>query len=117
MTGDQIAASLAAVGQRATGWLGTLPLKTVHNALCGVLALWLLYQLVQLASLFVAQPTSEAVPAEPVAVSKPAPSEASKSVSIDQLQALNLFGVAGAKPIPAAAAPVEEVAIMLPRHS
>ncbi len=108
-----MAASLATVGQRMSSWLQGLPTKTVHNALCGVLVLWLLYQLVQLVVLFLPQSAPDAPPSiDPPAVEQPPPHN-SQSVQISQLQALNLFGVAGAQPVPAAtvAPVVEEVDI------
>ena len=119
MTGEQVAASLATASQRALGVLQGLPVKTVHNVLCGVLALWLLYQLVTLVMVLV--PSSSP---EPVSTEAPAAASASsqanntggnaKVVQIGELQALNLFGKAGAEPIPAAAAApvvIEEEAI------
>lgn len=98
MTGEQLTADLAGFGQRMGQFAGDLPVKNVQKLLFAVLGLWLLYIVAQL--VWVALPVSNTVaqaPGEQAAGSLPGKPE--ETVDIEALQALNLFGEAGAVPI------------------
>lgn len=98
MTGEQLTADLAGFGQRIGQLATDLPIKSVQKVLFAVLGLWLLYILAQL--IWVALPaanSTEQVNGEPVTDSRPGKPE--EVVDIEALQALNLFGEAGAVPV------------------
>lgn len=98
MTGEQLTADLAGFGQRIGQLATDLPIKSVQKVLFAVLGLWLLYILAQL--IWVALPAAnsiEQVNGEPVTDSRPGKPE--EVVDIEALQALNLFGEAGAVPV------------------
>lgn len=94
MTGEQLSASLATAGRQVSAWFNGLPAKKVHNLLCAVLILWVLFGLAQLIITLI--PSS---PIQPAGVSAPDPSQptvSQPSVDIAALQDLHLFGEAGA---------------------
>ena len=111
MTGEQLSANLATAVRQWSTWiqegLGRLPTSKIHNGICAVLVLWVLYGLVQLVVVFIPSPATES---EAIAVGgdseqrSPGPATANSPGSVDLagLQALNIFGVAGAEPKPAA---------------
>lgn len=112
MTGEQLSASLATAGRQASEWFSGLPVKKLHNLLCGLFILWVLYGLVQLIITL--------IPASPIEVPESAatgianPAAQQQSVDIASLQALQLFGEAGVTEQPVEAEPqpvVDEEAI------
>lgn len=97
-------ANLATLGQRLGGIVGGLPVKKVHNGLCALCIIWLVYSAAQVVLLFVPQASPDQSGEATVAGEA---RSAAGVVDISQLQSLNLFGVAGAAPIiPVVAAPV-----------
>ncbi|MEE8059249.1 MAG: type II secretion system protein GspC [Pseudomonadales bacterium] len=110
MTGIQAAANFATVGHRVVGWLSGLPVKTLHNACCGLLILWLLLGFAQLVGLFIPSSLPENTQTEVAPPSMSASTRANNATPIDisQLQSLNLFGAAGAQTQPVAVTPVVE---------
>lgn len=98
MTGEQLTADLAGFGQRIGQLAGGLPVKNVQKVLFAVLGLWLLYIVAQL--VWVALPASNTVEAAAAGQSVASgPGKPAETVDIAALQALNLFGEAGAVPI------------------
>jgi general secretion pathway protein C len=84
--------ALAKTWHDLEAWLQTLPLRTIKQALCGVLVVWLLYGLAQLCWLLFIEPDSqEALPQVAVSTSK----GQAAVVDVTALQALQLFGEAG----------------------
>ena len=103
MTGEQFSANLATAGRQLSGWMGGLPVKKLHNILCGVLILWVVYGLVQMVQVLMSPAQA---PDNPAAAGTGVTAASGKSsVDLPALQALNLFGAAGAVPEPAVEAP------------
>ncbi len=105
MTGEQVAANLATVGQRIAGWLHGLPVKNLHNALCGLMVVWLLYGMAQLIGLFI-DPSPVESPVDIALQPATDKTDHSSKVDISQLQSLDLFGALGAQTAPVTVAPV-----------
>ena len=91
MSAQQLA--LSKTWQDLEAWLQTLPLRTIKQALCGVLVIWLLYGLAQLCWLLLIEPDGQEALA-PVPVSTGPKSQAAV-VDVAALQSLQLFGEAG----------------------
>ncbi len=97
MTAEQVTARVALIGQQLIEVVKALPVQSVNKAVCGALAIWLLFALAQLVGVFIG---SDDAPAD---IDDPSTASVAKPVNktdVSQLQAINLFGVAGAVPLP-----------------
>lgn len=108
MTGEQLNASLSTASRQVSDWFSGLPASKIHNLVCGLLVLWLVYGLAQLVMTLI--PASIPEPAAdtraPLAEST---GPAQSAVDIAALQAFQLFGEAGAAPQATEAKPVPVV--------
>lgn len=97
---EHAANGLIRAGQGIGGSLRALPRKTVHKFICALLILWLLIQLLGLLKLFVPSlgtSTESSTQTLGTSNSISTSSRENNPVRVNQLQALNLFGIAGAK--------------------
>lgn len=93
MAGVPLTDQLVVLTRQTAEWFGSLPYKTVHKAILALLFVWLLASLVQLITLF--WPSSIEQPATvQTGSAQPAP-QVSRSVDIQRLQAIPLFGEEG----------------------
>lgn len=88
----QVSERLAFTGQQWVNGLRSLPLKSVHNLLCGLLVLWLLIVIAQF--IWALMPSEVDTPAAANVALMPQVS--TKEVDIAKLQKHHLFGEAGA---------------------
>jgi general secretion pathway protein C len=98
-------------GKKATDRLSLLPVKYVHNVLCAILVLWLLFSLFQIVSTFLVNSfTGENTESINHHAEKPqAAIKSTSTIDILQLQSLNLFGIHDEKSNSGKNVPVQEI--------
>lgn len=84
-------------GKKYIDWLSRVPLKTIRNTLCFILAIWVLFSIVRIVQVFIPlnQVNDGLSATDSADVSSLGNSVQKSTVNIAKLQSLNLFGKTG----------------------